>query len=203
MPEIAYVLKAYPRLSEPYITSEIHRVEQAGLRVRLFAIKPVEAWESISKYDVVERINAQCVYLTQVTSVSKTTLRSWLRENLPAMAPALRRVARRRPLGLARAVATAAAQTWRARDGRKLPKVYVKELCQAISLADELASCPDIAHLHAHYAHGATTVAWFASKITGLPFSFTAHARDIYDESRNRPKYILESRYGWDDEPSA
>ena len=25
----------------------------------------------------------------------------------------------------------------------------------------------------------------------------------IYDESRNRPKYILESRYGWDDEPSA
>jgi glycosyltransferase involved in cell wall biosynthesis len=25
----------------------------------------------------------------------------------------------------------------------------------------------------------------------------------IYDESRNRPKYILESRYGWEDEPSA
>jgi len=25
----------------------------------------------------------------------------------------------------------------------------------------------------------------------------------IYDESRNRPKYILESRYGWDDEPRA
>ncbi len=25
----------------------------------------------------------------------------------------------------------------------------------------------------------------------------------IYDESRNRPKYIVESRYGWDDEPSA
>ena len=25
----------------------------------------------------------------------------------------------------------------------------------------------------------------------------------IYDESRDRPKYILESRYGWDDEPNA
>ena len=25
----------------------------------------------------------------------------------------------------------------------------------------------------------------------------------IYDESRNRPKYIVESRYGWDDEPGA
>ena len=25
----------------------------------------------------------------------------------------------------------------------------------------------------------------------------------IYDESRNRPKYILESRYGWEDEPGA
>ncbi len=25
----------------------------------------------------------------------------------------------------------------------------------------------------------------------------------IYDESRDRPKYIIESRYGWEDEPSA
>ena len=50
MREIAYVLKAYPRLSEPYITGEIHRVEQAGMKMRLFAIKPVEEWERQARY---------------------------------------------------------------------------------------------------------------------------------------------------------
>jgi glycosyltransferase involved in cell wall biosynthesis len=43
----------------------------------------------------------------------------------------------------------------------------------------------DVRHLHAHFCHGATTVAWLASLMTGLPFSFTAHAKDIYCESLN------------------
>src|SRR4051812_8722748 len=176
---------AYPRLTEPYITSEVHRVEQAGLRVRIFALKPVEPWERIDRYDVVERTDAECVELAQLTSASDTAPLPWLRENLPAMAGALRRVARRHPAGLARAAAAALAQTARARRGRALPALYLKQLCQAVSLADELARCPEVARLHAHYAHGATTVAWLASRICGMPFSFTAHARDIYDESRN------------------
>jgi glycosyltransferase involved in cell wall biosynthesis len=185
MPEIAYVLKAYPRLSEPYITGEIHRVEQAGMKMRLFAIKPVEEWERQARYPVVERIEAQCVYLPGLSGLGGATWRGWIRENAPRMWPSLRLVARRRPLGLARAIGAAAAQTVRARDGRKVPKLYLKELCQAIGLAAELEDCPDVTQLHSHYAHGATTVAWLASKITGLPFSFTAHARDIYAESLN------------------
>jgi glycosyltransferase involved in cell wall biosynthesis len=185
MSEIAYVLKAYPRLSEPYITGEIHRVEQAGLGLRLFAIKPVEEWERQSSYPVVDRIHAQCVYLPGLSGLTDATWRGWLRDNAPAMAPSLRAVARRHPAGLARAVAAATAQTVRARDEGRLPKLYLKELCQAIALSAGLADCPKVTHLHAHYAHGATTVAWLASMITGLPFSFTAHARDIYAESLN------------------
>jgi glycosyltransferase involved in cell wall biosynthesis len=37
-----------------------------------------------------------------------------------------------------------------------------------------------MAHLHAHFAHSPTSVAMFASEICGVPFSFTAHAKDIY-----------------------
>ena len=39
--------------------------------------------------------------------------------------------------------------------------------------------------MHAHFAHGTTTVTWLASMICGLPFSFTGHAKDIYRESLN------------------
>jgi len=64
-------------------------------------------------------------------------------------------------------------------------KLYVKELLQAIALADELAAAPDVRHLHAHFAHGTTTVTWLCAEITGLPFSFTGHAKDIYSPSLN------------------
>src|SRR2546428_10072371 len=37
---IAYVLKGFPHLSETFIASEIYRMERAGLRLRLYVIKP-------------------------------------------------------------------------------------------------------------------------------------------------------------------
>jgi glycosyltransferase involved in cell wall biosynthesis len=187
MPEIAYVLKAYPRLSEPYITSEIHRVEQAGQKLHLFVIKPAEEWEKQSRYPVVERIEAQPDFLPRTSTLTDARLVPWVRENLPLFAPALRRLARRRPLGLARGAAAAFAQGMRARSHLWSPfrKVFLKEFLLATAVADGVLRRPEITHLHSHYAHGATTVAWLASKMTGLPFSFTAHAKDIYDEAIN------------------
>ncbi|NJD07835.1 MAG: glycosyltransferase family 4 protein [Methylococcaceae bacterium] len=37
-------------------------------------------------------------------------------------------------------------------------------------------------HLHAHFATGAADTAMKAAALTGLPYSFTAHARDIYHQ---------------------
>lgn len=38
----------------------------------------------------------------------------------------------------------------------------------------------NIDHLHAHFAHDPTLIAFLVHCITGIPFSFTAHARDLY-----------------------
>ena len=48
-----------------------------------------------------------------------------------------------------------------------------------------MLAAPDVRHLHAHFAHGTTTITWHAARIAGLPFSFTGHARDIYAEHLN------------------
>ena len=181
---VAYVLKGWPRISELFIASEIYRLEQAGLPLRLYVIKPPDEAQT---HPVVDRIDAPTEYLPPATSLSETTLAAWLRANLPAFDPALRRTARRHPAGLARATAKALAQCVRARS-RRLGwprKLYVKELLQAVALADRLADAPDVRHLHAHFAHGTTTVTWLCSEITGLPFSFTGHAKDIYSPSLN------------------
>jgi glycosyltransferase involved in cell wall biosynthesis len=185
MPDtVAYVLKGWPRISELFIASEIYRLEQAGLDLRLYVIRPRDETET---HPVVDRIAAEPVYLPATTSLSATTLVAWLRRNLRPFLPALARTARRHPRGLARATGMALAQCVRARKGRIAwpRKLYVKELLQAVALADELAGAPDVRHLHAHFAHGTTTVTWLASTITGLPFSFTGHAKDIYSPGLN------------------
>jgi hypothetical protein len=60
-----------------------------------------------------------------------------------------------------------------------------KRLLQAGHLAT-LIKQSDVERLHAHFAHGSTHVAMLASMLTGLPFSFSAHARDIYNNASPR-----------------
>jgi glycosyltransferase involved in cell wall biosynthesis len=187
---VAYVLMGFPRLSETYIHSEIHRVEQAGVRVRLYVINPADAEEEAHergpRHPVLDLIQATPVHLPGMTS-SAAPLLPWMRRNLrPFLAP-LARTVTRRPLGTTRAALAAGAQTLRARPTRwSAPdKLYFKQFLRAVALADDLRRAPDVRHIHAHYAHGPTTVAWLAATITGLPFSFTGHARDIYAPERN------------------
>jgi glycosyltransferase involved in cell wall biosynthesis len=183
---IGYVLMGFPRVSETFIASELLRVEQAGVPLRLFVVKPVEEREQGLRHPVVDAIQARPDHLPDAASLTKP-LHRWRRADLAPFAPAIARVARRRPLGLARALATAAAQALRDRRTRFSGprKIYIKELLQAIALADCLLDAPDVRHLHAHFAHGTTTITWHAARITGLPFSFTGHARDIYAEHLN------------------
>ncbi len=185
-PAVGYVLMGFPRVSETFIASELHRVERAGVPVRLFVVKPVEARERDLRHPVVDAIQARPRYLPDAASLT-APLHRWRRRDVAPFLPALRRVARRRPLGLARAAATTLAQALR---DRRTPlsgprKIYVKELLQAVALADAVLAAPEVRHLHAHFAHGTTTIAWHAARIAGLPFSFTGHARDIYAEHLN------------------
>jgi len=50
---------------------------------------------------------------------------------------------------------------------------------QALALADEIKK-QGITHLHAHFATSATTVARLAAIFTGINYTFTAHAKDIF-----------------------
>ncbi|MEM8530963.1 MAG: glycosyltransferase family 4 protein, partial [Chloroflexota bacterium] len=60
----------------------------------------------------------------------------------------------------------------------------VDDVAQALTLA-QLVRERGITHLHAHFGSVATTVARLASCFTGVPYSFTAHAKDLYHESVN------------------
>lgn len=181
---IAYVLKGYPRLSETFITSEIYRLEQLGVKLLLAVIKP---GDKMGPGSLFQRIRSHPNYLPETSSLSRTTLLSWLRLHLKDFLPALRYTFGRKPVGTFRAALTALAQSIRARrtflSGPR--KLYLKEWLQAVWIAQLLLRTNEVRHIHAHFCHGSTTVAWLASIITGLPFSFTAHAKDIYCATLN------------------
>jgi glycosyltransferase involved in cell wall biosynthesis len=187
-PCVAYVMNGFPRLSETFIAHEIHQLERAGLRLRLFVVKN-ENEEQV--HPVVGTIRAPLRYLPKATSLSGATLVGWLRVNLPSFAQAHIKVALRHPLRYAHTLASAVALTW-----RHWPrKVFVKEFLQAGHIADELQDVGDVGHLHGHFCHGVATITWFASRLTGIPFSFTAHAKDIYQAELN-PGNLLERKLG-------
>ena len=111
---VAYILMGFPRVSETFIASEIHRVEQAGVPLKLFVIKPVEAREQGHDHPVLDAIVAQPEYLPDPVGLTKPMHR-WRWADIRAFVPALRRCARRRPHGVARAARTALAQAFRDR----------------------------------------------------------------------------------------
>lgn len=181
---VAYVLKGFPRLSETFIASEIYRMEQEGLRLRLVVIKPAD---EDFHHEIVDRIRAKPCYVPPTASLSGISLFRWVIKHLGTFFPTLLRVGLRHPYGIARAAAAALAQALRSR--RRITswprKVYLKEFFLAAAVADKLSHSPDVRHIHAHFCHGATTITWLAAMITGLPFSFTAHAKDIYCDTLN------------------
>ncbi|CAD5373918.1 Glycosyltransferase [Rubrivivax sp. A210] len=185
---VAYVMNGFPRLSETFIAHEIHQLEQAGLRLRLFVVKREN---EPMVHPVVSAIHAPLAYLSKATSLSGTTLTGWLRRNLPTFGAAQLRVLARHPLRYLATLASAAALTW-----RHWPrKVFVKEFLQAGEIAAAVLADGSVQHLHGHFCHGVATITWFASRMTGIPFSFTAHAKDIYQAELN-PGRLLERKLG-------
>ena len=94
-PSVAYVMNGFPRLSETFITHEIHQLERLGLPLRLYSVKREN--ESVV-HPVVEAIRAPLTYLPRASSLSGTSLPGWLKQNLPAFWRSHARVVVRHPV---------------------------------------------------------------------------------------------------------
>jgi glycosyltransferase involved in cell wall biosynthesis len=153
-PGTAYVLKMYPRFSETFIVSEILAREAAGDRIEIFSLRPTT---DPRFHPELARVQAPVTYIDR--PIKTVALWDCLQEAAAAgLMPALSRT-----LG-------------------ELAAATADDAVQAVGLATALQN-RNIRHIHVHFASGAATVARLTSAITGIPFSFTAHAVDIFHES--------------------
>ena len=158
---LGMILKGFPRISETFISNEILLLERMGFKIRLISMRrPREPFT----HESVKQIQARVDYLPSTISGNVRVL---LRHNL--------RVAARRPRAYAGALLMALKRYARTRK-----TATFKHLLQGGYVVDKILPGSGISHFHAHFAHSPTSVALFAGRLSGLPFSFTAHAKDIY-----------------------
>ncbi len=159
---IAIILKGYPRLSETFIAQEIHSLEQAGVAVTLFSLRhPTDP----ATHPVHRAIRARVVYLPEYLHRQPLrVLRAW--------GEVRRR--RRRHYRQAR-------RTWW-RDLKREPlqnrRNRIRRFGQALTLATELPEGIDL--LYAHFLHTPASVARYAGMLRQIPWSCSAHAKDIW-----------------------
>lgn len=166
---VAFVLKGYPRLSETFIAEEILGLEQAGLDIRIVALRrPTDA----KRHPVHDAIRAPVTYLPEYLHQEPWRV--------------LRAVwALRRQPGL-----RAAWRQFRADLPRDASRNRVRRLGQALVLAAELPE--DVRRLHAHFIHTPASVTRYAALVLGLPWSCSAHAKDIWTS----PAWELREKLG-------
>jgi glycosyltransferase involved in cell wall biosynthesis len=188
---VGYVLKSYPRMSETFIANEIYLLEKLGLRLSLFSILDLS---DPQRHAVVDATRAPVDYLPQVTPLNEAPFLSWLRRNAPKFFNSHWRLLKARPIDYALTLLAALRLAFKHRQAPWKPETgFVKEFLQAGHIAHRVLAVGTIRHLHAHFCHSATTVAMFAGRLCDLPFSFTAHAKDIYVRALN-PGDLLQTK---------
>ncbi|NNE43597.1 MAG: glycosyltransferase [Gemmatimonadetes bacterium] len=155
-PRIAYVVKVYPRLSETFIVNEILALEAQGADVSVYSLNPPKDGRF---HERLGRVRASVTYLP---AMGQAQLLETATEDAALLAP------HREMLGR---------HVWSALESGDLSAL--RTLGKGLALARELRAAP-VDHIHAHFATSAAEAAGIAATLTGLPFSFTAHAKDIY-----------------------
>ena len=156
-PLVAIVLKGYPRLSETFIAQEILALERLGADLCLISLRhPTDD----ARHPVHDEISAPVTYLPEyLWHAPRRVLRGWR--------------GARRLAGYRRAVA----QWWRDLARDPSPN-RIRRLGQAMVLAHELPG--EVGHLHAHFLHTPASVARYAAMMRAIPWSCSAHAKDIW-----------------------
>lgn len=153
---VGYVVKMFPRISETFILNEILELERRGIRIVVFsAKKPNEG----RFHPQLSKLKAKVLYLEDLEPKKWAT---WLGDVWPLLSA-------RRDEFWKLAEKTLTGEN-RSRMDLILHSAWVGAKAREFNLS----------RLHAHFASLPSSVAYFAHLITGIPFSFTAHAKDIY-----------------------
>ncbi|KIN71180.1 glycosyltransferase family 4 protein [Sulfitobacter guttiformis] len=156
-PPLAIVVKGWPRLSETFIAQELVALEEAGLRFDLWSLRHPTDTKTHPLHD---RLQARVRYLPEYLHEEPRRVHTAMGAvtDLPGFDAAAEIYAR----DLARDDTANRRRRWG----------------QACVLAYEARDTLEA--LYAHFLHTPSSVARYAAILRGVPWSFSAHAKDIW-----------------------
>jgi len=169
-PQLAIVLKGYPRLSETFVAQEIRALELRGFELCIFSLRrPYDP----ATHPIHAEIEAPVYYLPE-----------YAHDDWPRVLSACLRLGFR-------------AGFWRALTRLARDLVYdpsrnrLRRFAQAAVMSVEM---PDsVRHYYCHFIHTPSSVGYYASIIGDRSWSISAHAKDIWTLTRRELRSKLAS----------
>jgi glycosyltransferase involved in cell wall biosynthesis len=154
--KIAYILGGFPILSETFILEELRELEMQGVPLHIFSLFKLKAVKGAqATWNMSAPVTPIADYPTLFLVLCAT--RCFLQSPLRFIRTSIAMVGHFRLRFL----------------------IGCRVLLFASFLARQFKQ-ENIRHMHAHFAWEASYVAQFTHLLTGIPYSFTAHAEDIY-----------------------
>jgi glycosyltransferase involved in cell wall biosynthesis len=186
--KVGYVLAQFPLLSQTFVLNEVLELERQGMALQIFSLfdptgEPTHA--------ILKKVQTPVLYLIEDPltgwriregrfaegSFQERPLKELFRGEKPPKALVSPSILSGLVNRLARRV--------RAIEDLPVFAAQLKAVPQAAAVA-ALAKQKGVGHLHAHFGGYSTTVAMVAGGLSGLSYSFSAHAGDIYRGTVNR-----------------
>jgi len=155
--KVVVILKGYPRLSETFIAQELLGLEKAGLTLEFVSLRlPTDK----KRHAVHDEIKASVTYLPEYLHQSPVrVLRACLKS---VLMPGFKKAFRHFLYDLKRDVT----------------RNRIRRFGQAMVLTAEWPV--DGQWIYAHFIHTPADVAFYTSELRGIPWSVSAHAKDIW-----------------------
>ena len=157
-PRVAYILLWFPEPSQTFILDEVNTLVRLGLDLTVYTLYGHRSSHLIAGMGPVA---------APVIPLGAPALGALIKDllKLGGRWPGGRRFLKRVLIRRWRSLETAGEALWATLAGVSLARKF---------------QASGIDHIHAPWADGPATAAWVASQLSGIPFSFCAHAHDIY-----------------------
>ncbi len=155
---LAFIVNQFPRQVDAYFLRELRGLHESGLDFAIYSLLPApKGWKI---HEDARPLLERTVYPPNPTALSSQTLSHIARHPAQSAGIAARVVAGHRtmPTALAKSLAI---------------------LPQSLAFAREMQK-RGVRHIHANWATYPATAAMVIAEITGIPYSFSGHATDIF-----------------------
>jgi colanic acid/amylovoran biosynthesis glycosyltransferase len=161
--KIAYLAPELPALSATFVYNEIIQLEKIGIQIIPVSVHEPESAAKGYEPELIMK-KTSFLYNDSIAAMFLWNVKSFLRYPLRYIKTLIMSIRDSFKSGLFSHIGMGILYRFAA--ASHLVHIMLTEKCK---------------HLHVHFAHIPTDIAMYASSISGIPFSFTGHANDLFE----------------------